>query len=94
MEIWTLLFLAMWTILPYWALFWKEVSIPIRLFFVCISQVTCLGLLVIPDVFAENSEYAKFFLSATLPYEMMLGILLPINVLLIITFWLYKKLKH
>lgn len=81
----TLYVLEVFAVLPYWALFYSKVSLSIRLLFVCLIELLCLGFMFV----AQDLTDGAYFWYGIFVYHSI-----ELNLSIILIIWLYKKLKR
>lgn len=75
--------------LPYSILFYKKISMSIRLVFASISEMLILLLLML----LMQVQHLNFLIGATFLYNMIVWVSILLNILTILIIWILKKTK-
>lgn len=82
-------FLMVWIALPYLILFYKKVSVSIRLLFASMFEILCLLILII----ATHWGGLDFLTGTVFFYNMIVWSSVLINVFVILVIWILKKVR-
>ena len=89
MKVLTAIFLIAWIVLPYLVLFYKKVSVSIRLLFASMFEILCLLILIIVTQWGQ----LDFLTGTVFFYNMVVWSSVLVNVFVILIIWVLKKMR-